>query len=35
MSKNMIQHQHGYSLLELFKNYGTEKQCIDALFEWK
>jgi transposase-like protein len=35
MSKNMIQHQHGYSLLELFKNYGTEKQCVDALFGWK
>jgi len=35
MSKNMIQHQHGYSLLRLFENYGTEKQCTDALFEWK
>ena len=35
MSKNMIQHQHGYSLLELFKNYGTEQQCIEALFKWK
>ncbi len=31
----MIQHQHGYSSLQLFKNYGTEKQCIDALFKWK
>jgi len=27
----MIQHQHGYSLLELCKNYGTEKQCVHAL----
>lgn len=35
MSKNMVQHQHGYSFLDLFKNYGTEKQCIDALFKWK
>lgn len=35
MSKNMVQHQHGYSLLKLFQSYGTEKQCIDALFKWK
>ncbi len=33
MKKNMIQHQHGYSLLQLFKSYGTEKQCIDALLK--
>jgi hypothetical protein len=24
MSKNQIQYQKGYSLLELFKDYGTE-----------
>jgi len=35
MSKNKVQHQHGYSLPELFKNYGTEIQCINALFELK
>jgi transposase-like protein len=35
MSKNMVQHQHGYSLLDLFTHYGTEKQCINALFKWK
>jgi hypothetical protein len=35
MSKNMVQHQHGYSLLDLFTHYGTEKQCIEALFKWK
>ncbi|MCG6201203.1 transposase, partial [Psychromonas antarctica] len=35
MSKNKVQHQHGYSLPDLFKNYGTEAQCINALFKWK
>ncbi|MCK5776955.1 MAG: IS1595 family transposase [Bacteroidales bacterium] len=35
MSKNKIQHQHGYSLPDLFNNYGTEEQCINALFKWK
>ena len=35
MSKNKIQHQHGYSLPDLFKNYGSEEQCIQALFNWK
>ncbi len=32
MCKNKIQFQSGYSLVELFRNYGTEEQCIDALF---
>lgn len=27
MSKNQVQYQKGYSLLELFKDYGTEEQC--------
>ena len=35
MSKNQIQYQSGYSLPDLFKNYGSEQQCIDALFLWK
>ena len=35
MSKNPIQFQEGYSLIELFENYGTEKQCTQALFNWK
>ena len=35
MSKNQVQYQKGYSLLELFKDYGTEEQCTKALFNWK
>jgi transposase-like protein len=35
MSKNKVQFQTGYSLIELFKNYGTENQCADALFKWR
>lgn len=35
MSKNKIQFQSGYSLLELFRDYGTEEQCTQALFHWK
>jgi transposase-like protein len=35
MCKNKVQFQAGYSLIELFKNYGTENQCIDALFKWR
>jgi len=27
MSKNQVQFQPGYSLLELFNEYGTEDQC--------
>ena len=35
MSKNKVQFQTGYSLIELFKNYGTENQCAEALFKWR
>ena len=27
MSKNQLQYQKNYSLLELFKDYGAEEQC--------
>jgi transposase-like protein len=35
MSKNEVQFQKGYSLPELFSEYGTDEQCAAALFEWK
>jgi transposase-like protein len=35
MCKNKVQFQAGYSLIELFKNYGTENQCVEALFKWR
>jgi transposase-like protein len=35
MSKNKAQFQTGYSLIELFKNYGIENHCADALFKWR
>ena len=35
MAKNQVQYQKGYSLIELFNDYGTEVQCISALFSWK
>ena len=35
MSKNLIQFQQGYSLQQLFKEYGTEEQCERAVFHWK
>lgn len=35
MSKNQIQFQNGYSLPELFNDYGSEEQCKQALFQWK
>ena len=35
MAKNQVQYQKGYSLIELFNDYGTEAQCIKALFRWK
>lgn len=35
MSKNKVQFQSGYSLPELFHDYGTEEQCTHALFDWK
>jgi transposase-like protein len=35
MAKNQVQYQKGYSLIQLFNDYGTEAQCISALFSWK
>jgi transposase-like protein len=35
MSKNKVQFQAGYSLIDLFQNYGTENQCAQALFKWR
>ena len=35
MAKNKVQFQKGYSLVELFHEYGTEDRCRDALFQWK
>ena len=35
MAKNKIQFQAGYSLFELFQNYGTEEQCHQALYKWR
>lgn len=35
MSKNQVQYQKDYNLFELFKDYGTEKQCTKELFDWK
>ncbi|MEE9423492.1 MAG: class I SAM-dependent methyltransferase, partial [Methylococcales bacterium] len=33
MSKNKVQFQAGYSLIQLFQDYGTESQCREALFK--
>mgnify|MGYP000444467178 CR=1 FL=1 len=35
MCKNKVQFQPGYSLTDLFQNYGTEDQCVEALFKWR
>ncbi len=35
MSKNPVQFQKGYSLAEFYHDYGTEKQCEEALFKWR
>jgi len=35
MPKNRIQFQSGYSLPELFNEFGTEQQCTHALYNWK
>ena len=35
MSINKVQFQEGYSILELFDNYGTDEQCRQALFDAK
>jgi hypothetical protein len=34
MSKNKAQFQSSYSLTDLFREYGTEEQCIGTLFKW-
>ncbi|MBV1876706.1 MAG: IS1595 family transposase [Pseudomonadales bacterium] len=35
MAKNKVQFQKGYSLVELFRDYGSEDQCRQALYNWK
>ena len=35
MSKNQVQFQKGYSVVEFIKDYGTEEQCSQALFKWR
>ena len=35
MKKSVIQFQKGFSLPDFFKKYGTEKQCEEALFDWR
>lgn len=35
MAKNKVQFQKGYSIIDLFREYGTEKQCEGALFKWR
>ena len=35
MAKNKVQFQKGYSLTDLFKDYGSEEKCEKALFQWK
>lgn len=35
MAKNIIQFQKGYSLTDLFRDYGTEEQCRKVLFNWR
>lgn len=35
MCKNAIQFQYGLSLLDFLKEYGSEEQCQNALFEWR
>lgn len=35
MARNKVQFQKGISLPEFIKNYGTEKQCFEALCAWR
>jgi transposase-like protein len=35
MARNKIQFQPGLSLTEFLQHYGTEKQCRQALFQWR
>ena len=34
MAKNQVQFQKGLSLPQFLKQYGTQSQCHDALFNW-
>ena len=35
MAKNPVQFQKGFSLPQFLKQYGTELQCHNALFNWR
>jgi len=35
MPRNKAQFQKGFSLNEFIKQYGTEDQCFDALYNWR
>ena len=35
MARNWIQFQKGYSLTQFVEEYGSEEQCMDALFRWR
>lgn len=35
MPINKVQFQEGFSIIELFENYGTDEQCREELFKWK
>jgi transposase-like protein len=35
MAKNKVQFQKGYSFVEFFQDYGTEEQCVRALYQWR
>ncbi len=35
MAKNKVQFQEGLSIPRFLKTYGTEKQCNNALFQWR
>ena len=35
MPPNKAQFQKGFSLDEFIKQYGTEDQCFDALYNWR
>ncbi len=35
MAKNQVQFQKGISLPQFLKQYGTEEQCRNALFQWR
>ena len=35
MARNWIQFQKGYSATQFVDEYGTEEQCVAALFRWR